>query len=105
MQIKMSNLNYNFDNNGNTTSINISFTGNEGTNFISATMVVTPDDLPQGVDTLDDLNRKQVQELGREKLAKYTALTTATPTQGSNTTGTTKQWNISTILFLAISTT
>ncbi|KRM38865.1 hypothetical protein FC33_GL001269 [Ligilactobacillus aviarius subsp. aviarius DSM 20655] len=53
-------------------------------------MVVTPDDLPQGVDTLDDLNRKQVQELGREKLAKYTALTTATPTQGSNTTGTAK---------------
>lgn len=90
MQIKMSNLNYNFDNNGNTTSINISFSGNEGTNFISATMVVTPDDLPQGVDTLDDLNRKQVQTLGREKLAKYTALTTAAPTQGSNTTGTTK---------------
>lgn len=70
MQIKMSNLNYNFDNNGNTTSINISFSGNEGSNFISATMVVTPDDLPQGVDTLDDLNRKQVQELGR---ARYIA--------------------------------
>ena len=46
MQIKMSNLNYNFDNNGNTSSINISFSGNEGSNFISATMVVTPDDLP-----------------------------------------------------------
>ena len=90
MQIKMSNLNYNFDNNGNTSSINISFSGNEGSNFISATMVVPPDDFPQGVDTLDDLNRKQVQTLGREKLAKYTALTTATPTQGSNTTGTTK---------------
>ena len=90
MQIKMSNLNYNFDNNGNTTSINISFTGNEGSNFISATMVATPDDLPQGVDTLDDLNRKQVQTLGREKLAKYTALTTATPTQGSNSTETVK---------------
>lgn len=90
MQIKMSNLNYNFDNNGNTSSINISFSGNEGSNFISATMVVTPDDLPQGVDTIDDLNRKQVQTLGREKLAKYTALTTATPTQGSNTTGTAK---------------
>ena len=90
MEIKMSNLNYNFDNNGNTSSINISFSGNEGTNFISATMVVTPDDLPQGVDTLDDLNRKQVQELGREKLAKYTALATSTPTQGSNSTGTAK---------------
>lgn len=34
--------------------------------------------------TEDDLNRKQVQELGREKLAKYTALTTATPTQNNN---------------------
>lgn len=90
MQIKMSNLNYNFDNDGNTTSINISFSGSEGTNFISATMVVTPDDLPQGVDTLDDLNRKQVQTLGREKLAKYTALTTVTPTQGSNSTETAK---------------
>lgn len=87
MEIKMSNLNYNFDNNGNTSSINISFSGNEGSNFVSATMVVTPDDLPQGVTSLDDLNRKQVMSLGREKLAKYTALTT---TQGSSTAGTTK---------------
>lgn len=81
MEIKMSNLNYNFDNNGNTSSINISFSGNEGSNYVSATMVVTTDDLPQGVDSLDDLNRKQVLNLGREKLAKYTALTTATPAQ------------------------
>ena len=39
MQIKMSNLNYNFDNNGNTSSINISFSGNEGSNFISQARV------------------------------------------------------------------
>ena len=83
----MSNLNYNFDNNGNTSSINISFSGNESSNFVSATMVVTPDDLPQGVTSLDDLNRKQVMSLGREKLAKYTALTT---TQGSSTAETAK---------------
>lgn len=82
----MSNLNYNFDNNGNTSSINISFSGNEGSNFISATMVVTPDDLPQGVDTLDDLNRKQVQTLGREKLAKYTALPATQNNQSEPTT-------------------
>lgn len=70
----MSNLNYNFDNNGNTSSINVSFSGSEGSNFVSATMVVTHDDLPKGVETLDDLNRKQIQELGRAKLAKYTAI-------------------------------
>lgn len=81
----MSNLNYNFDNNGNTSSINISFSGNEGSNFVNATMVVTPDDLPQGVTSLDDLNRKQVMNLGREKLAKYTALP-ATQNNQSETT-------------------
>lgn len=85
MEIKMSNLNYNFDNNGNTSSINISFSGNDGSNYVSATMVVTTDDLPQGVNTLDDLNRKQVLSLGREKLAKYTALP-ATQNNQSETT-------------------
>lgn len=87
MEIKMSNLNYNFDNDGNTSSINISFTGNDGANYINATMIVDSKDLPQGVESLDDLNRKQVMNLGREKLAKYTALTT---TQGSNTAETAK---------------
>ena len=82
----MSNLNYNFDNNGNTSSINISFSGNEGSNFVSATMVVTPDDLPQGVTSLDDLNRKQVMNLGREKLAKYTALPATQNNQSESTT-------------------
>ena len=82
----MSNLNYNFDNNGNTSSINISFSGNEGSNFVSATMVVTPDDLPQGITSLDDLNRKQVMNLGREKLAKYTALPATQNNQSDSTT-------------------
>lgn len=85
MEIKMSNLNYNFDNNGNTSSINISFSGNENSNFVSATMVVTANDLPQGVTSLDDLNRKQVLSLGREKLAKYTALPDAQNSQSEST--------------------
>lgn len=89
MEIKMSNLNYNFDNNGNTSSINISFSGNDSSNYVNATMVVDSKDLPQGVNSLDDLNRKQVQQLGREKLAKLTALTT-TIQDGSSTTETTK---------------
>ena len=85
MEIKMNNLNYNFDNNGNTSSINISFSGNDGSNYVSATMVVTSDDLPQGVTSLDDLNRKQVLNLGREKLAKYTALPTTQSNQSETT--------------------
>lgn len=84
MEIKMNNLNYNFDNQGNTSSINVSFSGSEGSNFVSATMVVTSNDLPQGTTSLDDLNRKQVQQIGRDKLAKSTALITTQSNDSTN---------------------
>lgn len=79
MIIKVSNISYSFDNNGNTTAISTSLSGNDGSDFVNATVVITNDDL-QG-ETLDDLNRKQIQEKAHEKFIKLVSVAPETTAQ------------------------
>lgn len=72
MEIKKTALTYNFDNDGNTTSIAVSLSGNDGADYLNANMSVVAADLEEG-QTLDDLGAKDITEIARAKLAKATA--------------------------------
>lgn len=67
----MNGLQYRFDAKGNTVRIDVSFEGNDDNrdNYINGSVNVTADDLESGV-TLDDLNRKKIQDIAHKKLVK-----------------------------------
>jgi len=72
MNIKKTALTYNFDGDGNTTSITVSLSGNEGADYLNANIQVTPEDLTDG-QTFDGLTMKDITTVARKKLAKATA--------------------------------
>lgn len=72
MNIKKTALTYNFDGDGNTSSITVSLSGNEGADYLNANMQVTSGDLTNG-QTFDDLTMKDITTIARTKLAKATA--------------------------------
>lgn len=67
----MNGLQYRFDAKGNATRIDVTFEGHDDTrdNYINGSVNVTADDLDSGV-TLDDLNRKKIQDIAHKKLVK-----------------------------------
>ena len=73
MNIKKTALTYNFDGDGNTASITVSLSGNEGADYLNANMTVTAEDLTDG-QTFDDLTMKDITTIARAKLAKATAV-------------------------------
>lgn len=73
MNIKKTALTYNFDGDGNTTSITVSLSGNDGADYLNANMTVTAEDLTDG-QTFDGLTMKTITTIAREKLAKSTAV-------------------------------
>ncbi|KHO13138.1 hypothetical protein OA78_0889 [Latilactobacillus curvatus] len=73
MNIKKTALTYNFDGDGNTTSITVSLSGNEGADYLNANMSVTVSDLTDG-QTFDNLTMKDITTIARAKLAKATAV-------------------------------
>lgn len=72
MDIKKTALTYNFDGDGNTSSITVSLSGNDGANYLNANMSVTAEDLTDG-QTFDNLTVKDITTIVRKKLAKATA--------------------------------
>lgn len=74
MNILITSINYKIDKDGNTSGVNTSFTGIENGATISANVPLLADDLTEG-ETFDDLTRKQIEALGRKKLAKLTEYT------------------------------
>ncbi|UTC12358.1 hypothetical protein [Latilactobacillus curvatus] len=72
MDIKKTALTYNFDGDGNTTSITVSLSGNDGADYLNANIQVTPEDLTSG-QTFDNLTMKDITTIARAKLAKATA--------------------------------
>lgn len=72
MNIKKTALTYNFDDDGNTSSITVSLSGNEGADYLNANMSVTANDLADG-QTFDDLDSKEITSIARAKLAKAAA--------------------------------
>ena len=73
LDIKITNINYNIDDDGNTRQIGTTFSGYEGSESVNANIPVTEEDLEKDV-TFDDLTRKQIETIGRKKLAEITAV-------------------------------
>ena len=73
MDIKKTALTYNFDGDGNTSSITVSLSDNNGADYLNANMSVVAADLEDG-QTLDDLGAKDITKIARAKLAKATAV-------------------------------
>ena len=73
MNIKKTALTYNLDGDGNTSSITVSLSGNEGTDYLNANMSVTVSDLTDG-QAFDNLTMKDITTIARAKLAKATAV-------------------------------
>lgn len=73
MNIKKTALTYNFDGDGNTSSITVSLSGNDGADYLNANMSITVSDLTDG-QTFDNLTMKDITTIARDKLAKSTAV-------------------------------
>ncbi len=67
--MKLTNIQYNFNEDGETENITVSMQHNESPNYISASVQLTADDVTDG-STLDDLTRKRVTELAHAKIVK-----------------------------------
>ena len=67
--MKLTNIQYNFNEDGATENITVSMQHNESTNYVSASVQLTAADLTDG-QTLDDLTRKQISDLAHAKLVK-----------------------------------
>lgn len=62
MELKTTNINYNYNMEGNLNNISISLSGNQDMDSISAYVVLEDDG------TLEDLNKKQLTAKAKEKL-------------------------------------
>lgn len=77
MEIKKSGINYKYEDDGATTQgVTVSYTGydQEG-NSLNATAAITQADLKKDI-TFDDLTAKQIDALGRAKVAAWFGLAT-----------------------------
>ncbi|SPS04247.1 hypothetical protein [Latilactobacillus sakei] len=72
MNIKKTNLTYNFDGEDNASSITVGLSGNNGADYLNANMSVNADDLTDG-QTFDGLTMNDITKIARAKLAKATA--------------------------------
>jgi hypothetical protein len=66
--MKLTNIQYNFNEDGTTQSINVSMRFDASPNYASASIELSASDLTDG--TLDDLTRKQISDLAHAKLVK-----------------------------------
>lgn len=67
--MKLTNIQYNFNEDGTTQSINVSMRFDVSPNYVSASVELSAADLTDG-QTLDDLTRKQISDLAHAKLVK-----------------------------------
>ena len=73
MEINTTRLAYQFDNEGQTESVQIAFNGNMSNNYINATIEIKQDELDNG-QSFDDLTKKEIEAIGRKKLADMTVV-------------------------------
>lgn len=69
MELIMQSLEYNFDDQGNTTCVSALFNGNQEREYLNARVCVKKEDLAEGQD-IDDLSRKQLEKLTRARLTE-----------------------------------
>lgn len=67
--MKLTNIQYNFNEDGTTQSINVSMRFDASPNYASASIELSASDLTDSK-TLDDLTRKQISDLAHAKLVK-----------------------------------
>lgn len=67
--MKLTNIQYNFNEDGTTQSINVSMRFDASPNYASASIELSASDLTDGK-TLDDLTRKQISDLAHAKLVE-----------------------------------
>lgn len=67
--MKLTNIQYNFNEDGATENITVSMQHNGSPNYVSASVQLTAADVTDG-QTLDDLTRKQISDLAHAKLVK-----------------------------------
>ena len=67
--MKTTNIQYDFNEDGTTQSINVSMRFDVSPNYVSASIELSAADLTDGK-TLDDLTRKQISDLAHAKLVK-----------------------------------
>lgn len=67
--MKLTNIQYNFNEDGTTQSINVSMRFDVSPNYVSASIELSASDLTDGK-TLDDLTRKQISDFAHAKLVK-----------------------------------
>lgn len=83
MDIKLTNINYRINDEGNTTEIGTTFSGYSGGQSVNANMTLATADLDEGA-SLDDLTRKQIEAAGRKKLADVVAVSTTESEEPAN---------------------
>ena len=78
LDIKLTGINYRFDDEGNTSEVSTTFSGYGNGENVNANMTISAADLDEGT-SLDDLSRKQIEAAGRKKLADAVAIESETP--------------------------
>lgn len=73
MDIYISRLEYQFDNQGNVTCVNGVFNASQSEEYLNARVCIRQENLPEG-QTFDDMTRKQLDALCRQKLSDMTAV-------------------------------
>lgn len=75
MEIKLSKMAYNFDDNGAITSVNVEFNtpGEAYPDYLNARFELTKADL-QEAQSFDEMTRKDLEKVARKKLAEVTAV-------------------------------
>ena len=76
MTISLNRLAYQFDNDGNTSSVSVGLNGSDNGDAVSATLQITSTDLVTGK-TFDDMTKAGFETLAKTKLASLTAVKSA----------------------------
>lgn len=69
----MQKLGYQFDNQGNVTCVTGTFNASQSQEYLTAQVCIQQSDLPEGK-TFDDLTRKELDNMCRQRLAALTAV-------------------------------
>lgn len=67
--MRLTNLNYRFDGEGNTTGVTLGFDLSQDSNYMSATIALSSTDLPNG-QSFDNLNKNDFLKIANAKLVK-----------------------------------
>lgn len=71
MNIRMTELSYGIGEDGKTEATTVRFVGSEGKNYLNITIEITVLDIEDGK-TLDDLTRKDIEAIARQKVSNIT---------------------------------